>query len=174
MFHFGLIEAGCDLWGPSRIGPKVNERFETNNGHLRIRVTAYAEENVVFVAGAYYVFESSAMDSSEWRRILIFRHDDPVPIPRNQICFLDDRIAYVFMGFTYAVTLDGGKTWSLWKGDQNLGERGDCRYLNPKQVSVAKDGTGLMVLDPLDQKCGSTRYLYTNDYGQHWTPEGIR
>ena len=57
-----------------------------------IRVTAYAEDNGGFVPGAYYVFESSQRGASGWREVITFRHDEPNPIPRHQIVFLDNKI----------------------------------------------------------------------------------
>ena len=73
------------FYSQSKKSGKINERWETSNGKFSVRVTAYAEDNGGFVAGAYYVFESAVADSKDWHPIMEYRHDDPVPIPRNQV-----------------------------------------------------------------------------------------
>src|SRR5205809_6977236 len=98
------------LFLPPRIGP-IAETWETTNGSFRIRVDRHNEENGGFVPGAYYVFRSAPVGSEAWRDIMTFRHDDPNPIPRDQVRFLNDRVGFVFMGWMYAVTSDSGATW---------------------------------------------------------------
>ncbi|MBA2340615.1 MAG: hypothetical protein H0V88_09480 [Pyrinomonadaceae bacterium] len=75
------------------------ETWETTNTPFKIRVDRHAEANGGFVPGAYYVFQSAAADSDQWHEIMTFRHDDPVDIPREQVRFANDRVAYVFMGW---------------------------------------------------------------------------
>src|SRR5436853_3272886 len=69
---------------PPRMGA-IAETWETSNGSFKIRVDRHFEENGGFVAGAYYVFRSSPTGSDAWRDIMTFRHDDPNPIPRDQV-----------------------------------------------------------------------------------------
>lgn len=152
-----------------RISNKVFETFETQNGHFRIRVRAHAEVGGGFVPGAYYVFESAPVSTGNWRKIMVYRHDDPMPIPRERVRFVSDRIAYIFIGFMYAVTLDSGRTWSVWRADKSVSQFNGCKYLLPAEITIATDGTGSMTLLPLNQECASTRKLYTTDYGKHWS-----
>ena len=74
------------------------EVFEVSNQSLKIRATAFQEQDAVVVAGANYIFESAAAGSDVWTPIMAFRHDDAVKIPRDQVRFVSDNVAYVFMG----------------------------------------------------------------------------
>jgi len=98
-----LVAALGYLFFWPRMTSHINERFTTQNDQFRIRVTAHAE-TASFVPGAYYVFESAPTGSDHWHRITVFRHDDPVPIPRDQIRFVSARTGCIFMGWIYAVT----------------------------------------------------------------------
>lgn len=152
--------------------PKRSERIletrEFRRGENRVVVTAYAEENS-FVPGAYYSFE--AVDASDHRReIATFRHDDPVPINKDGIVFLNDDIGYLFMGWMYAVTTDGGATWHVWSADKNLPDWECCNYKLIQEVHIAPDGKGTMKLNPIPTRSGEVPELYTKDYGRHWSP----
>jgi hypothetical protein len=159
---------GCDLLSKPRRGEKINERWETSNEIFKLRVTSYAEENGGFVGGAYYVFESASVGSDEWRKIMTFRHDDPIPIPRDQVRFLRDKTAYVFMGWMYAVTIDGGSSWFVWDARKDLPNWQCCNYRLIKSVWIAADGAGTMTLNPIPQRPGEVPEVHTEDYGRHW------
>ncbi len=119
--------------------------------------------------GAYYVFESLPAGASAWIEIVTVRYDDRVPIPRDQIRFVNENIAYLFMGWTYAVTVNAGTTWSKIEDVTNFFRDNDhvaFRYLD--KVAVSDRGVGKMELKPIDEDSGRTRYLSTEDYGQHW------
>ena len=105
------IVGTCVLCQRPKMSNRIDERWETTSGALTIRVTAYGEVNAGLDAGEYYVFESKRIGLNEWHQIMTFRHDDPVPIPHEQIRFVDDQVSYVFMGWMYAVTTDRGSTW---------------------------------------------------------------
>ncbi len=156
------------LFGPQR-GKKVNETWEATNKNFKVNVTAYAEENGGFVAGAYYVFRSAVAGSDDWSEIMTFRHDDPVAIPREQVRFVNDEIGYVFMGWMYAVTTDGGSTWSVWSAEKDLPDWQCCNYRLIQDVRIAPDGTGRMRLNPIPQRQGEVPELHTTDYGRHWS-----
>src|SRR5437588_8067284 len=152
--------------GPS---DKILETWEFRRGERRVVVTAYAEKNS-FVPGAYYSFE--AIDGSNNRReIMTFRHDDPVPINKNGIAFLNDDIGYVFMGWMYAVTTDGGSSWHVWSADKDLPGWECCNYRLIQDVHIAPDGTGRMILNPIPHRRGEVPELHTTDYGRHWSLE---
>ena len=108
------LSANCKLISGPRMG-NVTESWETSNQTFKLRVDRHAEEGGFGpVAGAYYVFRSASSGPNAWHDIMTFRHDDPVPIPRNQVRFMNDRVGYVFMGWMYAVSTDGGATWFVW------------------------------------------------------------
>lgn len=165
------VVSGWTLNQRPRRSSRIDERWETTNGTVDIRVTAYGEDNAGLDAGAYYVFESKRVRSNDWHQITTFRHDDPVPIPREQVRFVNDRIAYIYMGWMYAVTRDGGLTWSVWTADKDLPNWECCNYRLIRNVIMTKDGTGVMQLKPIQDRRGEVPELHTSDYGRHWRVE---
>jgi hypothetical protein len=146
---------------------RVIESWETSNQTFKVRVDSHAEENT-FVGGAYYVFRSAPSGSDAWREIMTFRHDDPNPIPRDQVHFVNDRVGYVFMGWMYAVTTDSGASWTVWDAEKDLPKWDCCNYRLIATVKIEASGTGTMILDPIHQRQGEVRQLHTKDFGQHW------
>lgn len=143
------------------------ETWETANGTFMMRVTARPEKALVGIPGANYVFESAAVGSDDWREIMTFRHDDQVDLPRDQIRFVDERVGYVFMGWMFAVTTDGGRNWSVWNAAKQLPNwRTNYRLID--DVRVDADGGGMMRLNTLDERQQGTE-LFTRDYGRQWT-----
>ncbi len=126
----GLVVLGCAaylLFLPRR--GKVIETWQTGNNSFRLRVTAYNEKNTFpALGGGYYVFESAPVSSDQWKEIMTFRHDDPIAIPKDQVRFLSDQVGYVFMGWLYAVTTDGGHSWSLWDASKDPALSKSYRY----------------------------------------------
>jgi len=146
----------------------VTETWESQSQHFKIRVDRRAERDA-FLPGAFYVFQSAASDSGQWREVMTFRHDDPVPIPREQVGFVNDRVGYVFVGWMYAVTTDGGETWTVWDAGKDLPNWVCCNYGLIKGVRLEPDGAGVMTLDPIPQRRGEVPELRTKDYGRHWS-----
>ncbi|HBB87808.1 MAG TPA: hypothetical protein DC047_09355 [Blastocatellia bacterium] len=147
---------------------KINETWETTNDRFKIGVTAYAEEKGGFAGGSNYVFTSAKVGSDDWKEFMTFRHDDPIPIPRQQIHFVNDKIAYVFIGWMYAVTTDGGSSWSVWNAENDLPGWRCCNYGLIQDLRVEPDGVGKMKLKPIMQRDGEVPELHTRDYGRHW------
>ena len=146
------------------------ETWETANQSFRVRIDQHAERVPFPVPGAYYVFQSAPSGSNTWREIMTFRHDDPVLIPREQVRFINDRAGYVFMGWMFAVTTDGGASWSVWDASKDLPNWACCNYGLIRAVHLAPDGTGVMILNPIDERRGEVPELHTNDFGRHWNP----
>lgn len=173
-----LVLAGCFVVGlllwilpfffPQR-SETILETSEFQRGDRKIVVTAYAEKNS-FVPGAYYSFEA-VDDSNNRRQIMTFRHDDPVPINKKAVVFLNDAVGYVFMGWTYAVTTDGGSSWHVWSADKDLSGWKCCNYELIEDVHLSSDGTGRMRLNPIPQRQGEVPELHTKDYGRHWSTD---
>ncbi len=151
---------------PSRIGA-IAETWETSNGSFRIRVDAHLEENGGFVPGAYYVFWSAPPGSDRWSKVMTFRHDDPIPIRRNQVRFVNDQVAFAYMGWMFASTADAGATWSVWDARTDS-PKWCCNYELIEDVRLEPDGTGTMTLKPVQNPRGEKPELRTKDYGRHW------
>lgn len=147
---------------------KVIETWQTRNNTFTIRVTAHSERlSLPGLGGAYYVFDSNRVGSEQWGEILVFRHDTSVWIPRDQVRFVNDKIAYVFMGWMYGVTTDAGSTWSVWNAQNDLLNWQCCNYNLIQDVRIAPDGVGTMRLKP--ERRGEISELHTRDYGRHWS-----
>jgi hypothetical protein len=146
---------------------EVVETWETGNQSFKLHVERHAERPG-WVSGAYYVFQAAPSGADKWRDIMIFRHDDPVPIPHHQVRFPSNRIGYVFMGWKYAVTTDGGLSWSVWNAEKDLPGWECCNYLLIKDVRLELDGTGTMKLNAIPGRRGEVAELHTTDFGRHW------
>jgi len=149
---------------------EVVKTCEVSNETFRVRIEQHSERGAIPVGGAYYVFRVASHGSESWRDVMTFRHDDPVPIPREQVRFVNGRVGYVFMGWMYAVTTDGGVSWSIWDAAKDLPNWACCNYRLIKNVSLEADGTGVMILQPVPQRRGEVPELKTNDFGRHWNP----
>lgn len=161
---------GCAFADRAQGRGAILEKWQTENRTINIRVTSYAETGAN-VNGAYYQFESAAPRSNDWREIVTFRHDDQPEIPRDQVRFVNDRIGYLFMGWVYAVTTDGGVTWSLWDAKRDLPTWVCCNYRLIRDVKISEDGNGSMRLNPIENRSGEVPELHTDDYGRHWRVE---
>lgn len=168
------IVLGASIWGIAHFYQgtrgKVLEEWQTANTTFRVRVTAYKEKALI-IPGAYYLFQSAPIGSDKWQEIMTLKFDDPVPIPREQVRFVGDRIGYAFMGETYAVTTDGGNTWTLWNSEVALKDRVDLLSRSIERVDVNPDGTGKMQLYEHPYQKGAVPILRTQDYGRHWSLE---
>lgn len=150
---------------------KPFEVFEKQNGHLAIRVKASIEKENWAGAGADYIFESTATGSGDWKIIMVFHHDDPVKIPTEQIRFLsDDKTAFVFMGWVFAITTDGGNLWSVWDARKDLPGWQCCNYGLIRDVEIRFDGSGTMLCNPIPGRSGEVSKLQTMDFGRSWRP----
>ncbi len=146
---------------------EVMETWEAANESVKIQIIARHEKNN-FLEGGYYTFRSARVGSDIWQEIMTFRHDDPVAIPTDQVHFVNDQIAFGFMGWMYAVTTDGGKSWSVWDAKKDLPNWECCNYGLIKQVNVHPEGRGTMIFSVIDPGRGEVPELQTTDYGRHW------
>ena len=156
--------SGCELFRSPKIG-NCTESWTTENDMFRIRVNKHAEENGGYVGGAYFIFQSAPKGQENWANIMIFRHDDPVEIPREQVRFVCERIGYVFIGNKFAVTADGGITWSIWDAIKNLPNWSHTRA-SIKDVQIEATGDGLMELYSFTKQ--KAHDLRTKDFGKSW------
>ena len=133
-----------------------------------VRLPAFHEENGWPVAGAYYRFESLLHDGNGSVRAMEFRHDDQVPLPSQNVKFVTADRAYLFMGWKYAVTTDGGKSWAVWNTETDLPKWECCNYQLITKVEMRSDGIGKMTLNPIPGRSGEVNQLFTSDSGRHW------
>lgn len=147
---------------------EVKERWEVTGTIFRLRVTKHDERGFRLIGGAYYVFESAATGSDRWTKIMTVQHDDPDPIPREQVRIVSDQVGYVFMLNKYAVTMDGGATWFTWDAVRDFPDW-QGNPANIKEVRLAPDGTGTMTLTSIANR--QVREFHTKDYGRHWNVE---
>lgn len=129
-----------------------------------VRVVAHNEKYCFGNCGAIYVFQSYR--NGEWREITSFRHDDPVNFSGKSVRVVNDSIFYFSFGWIYAVTTDGGKTWSIWDAEKNLPGWKCCNYRLIENVEIEESGAGKMKLNAIKE--GDASFLYTEDFGKTW------
>ena len=145
---------------------RVYETWEVSNDRFRVRVKAF-EEHSQALGGGYGVYESAPLGTDHWQQIMGFRHDDPIKIPHASVRFVGDRIGYVFLGWKYAVTNDGGQTWSTWNAETDLPSWNCCNYGLISEVEFSVQGRGKMTLHTIPGR-NEPEVLLTEDYGKHW------
>lgn len=148
----------------------IVETWQVENQNLKLRIEM-REEICFAVCGAYYTFQSAPVGSDRWREIFTARHDDPNPIPRENLRFVNPQISYVFFRNQYAVTTDAGKTWTLWDAwDANRNMQFEKYKLYPsiEEVNIESDGRGRLRLYSISNKPMNQPELQTADYGESW------
>ena len=154
--------AGMYLMSSRRRRPRYE--YTANNDAFKIRVQMLPETGIGFVLGADYVFASSGIQSDRWHEIMIVHKDDPDPIPRDQIHFLNGDVAYLFMRNKYAVTLNRGANWRVWDITTALPNWRAHRSMI-KDIEIDSSGIGMMQLTDNGSK------LRTKNFGQSWESE---
>ncbi|MCA1630411.1 MAG: hypothetical protein LC785_11700 [Acidobacteria bacterium] len=160
--------SACGLFKP-KMG-NIVETWQAENQNLKLRIVM-RQERCFAVCGAYYTFLSAPVGSDSWREIFTAHHDDPNPIPRENLRFVNPQIGYVFFGSKYAVTTDAGKSWMVWDAwDANKSMQFEKYKLYPAvvDVSVESDGRGRMRLYSITDKATNKPELQTADYGRSW------
>ncbi|HMT07494.1 MAG TPA: hypothetical protein PKA82_05780 [Pyrinomonadaceae bacterium] len=144
------------------------ESWQTGNENFQIRVEAFHESNGGFVPGAFYQFASITTDTTEWKQIMTFRHDDPIQIERHKAHLVDDNVGFVFMGWMFASTADAGKTWTTWNACDKAAAFKVCNYQGIREVQMLPDGSGVMTLSTRPETEPSPK-LVTKDFGRTWS-----
>jgi hypothetical protein len=157
-----ILLLGCE---PSFKREDILSTEEKENSTLSVKITAFRERRDFgqVLAGAYYVFEVKNREEQGWRKFMTIKYDDPIPIDKNSIVLINERIGYVFMIEKFAVTTDAGFTWSIWDISKvpSLKDDLSCRI---QSVRIVENGTGSMNI-----KCNAVeKRLSTNDYGITW------
>ncbi len=158
-----LIAQGCH----SQV--KTIDRWETKGPSFTLRVTELQESRFP-LSKFRYVFEAKPDGSDKWSEIMSAITDDEVPIPREQVRFINNHVAYAFMTGQYAVTTDEGQTWSVWKADDRIGNVQYPGQFIIKEVLLNPDGTGTLSVTSSSAD-GQTRQFRTEDFGRSWAPK---
>jgi hypothetical protein len=146
---------------------KTNSTYQNGwQGSFEVKVERKPEKCGI-VAGAYYIFSSRQGASGNWQDIMMFRHDDPIDIPKENLQIVNDKVAFVFMGWKAAITSDAGKTWNLFDAEKSSEFRNLVNYRLIEKVEILPNGTGKMILDPVSNE-DKTIELYTSDFGKNW------
>src|ERR1700682_1816640 len=91
-----LIVPSSNCQSPAGRGPLI-ERWEIENNGLRVRITEYREKRPTFFYEFYYVFESMPAGANEWSEVMTVKFPDDIPLPKDQVRFVNDKTAYAFM-----------------------------------------------------------------------------
>jgi hypothetical protein len=138
------------------------------NDTFKVRYRAF-DYQIVEPKGTYYAFEQYDKEFDEWECIFTLQRDEVPTEPEAKARVVLEKVAYTFLGWKYAVTVDSGKTWQVWDGEDAIPEWQCCDGNLIQAVQVSKDGAGEMSVQP--DKPKPIFKLYTKDYGQHWNRE---
>lgn len=166
-----LLLALLQIFIPPQFKDEIVDTWESENTPFKIRVNKHIERGGFIpaaTAGAYYDFQSATANSDAWSEIMTFRHDDPIEIPRDKVHFADDKVASVFMGWMYAVTIDGGATWRISKMWDFLPKDEKCLYGCIKGLRIDASGAGEARLNIIASPKDKLKILETNDFGKTW------
>lgn len=156
-----------NCWSQGTFERKILDRWEVSNGKFKIRLTEFEEINSASLHRFDYTYESSLSTSSDWREITTLRQDDDRRVNQNQARFVNEQIGLVFIGPRYAVTLDGGRSWTIWDAVQELADW-HRSYLYIHDVNVLADGTGTLSLLSFSMDPKDASVLLTRDFGRRW------
>ena len=149
-------------------GARVSSQ-EVDFGVGDVRIVEREEAGPVFLAGVFYVVAARTSETSRWRKVMTFRHDDQGGIPDGAVTVVSDQTAFVILGWMYAVTTDGGQHWTVWDAKDDLVGWQCCNYALIEHVALNSDGTGAMRLSVIDPGRGEVPMLVTTDFGRTWT-----
>jgi hypothetical protein len=152
---------------------EVVDTWQTTNAPFRIRVEKHIERGGFMPAlgGAYYEFQSAPVNSDNWHEIMTFRHDDSVEIPTDAVRFANERVAYVFMGWMYAVTNDAGANWRVSEISKFLTNTDRCGYNCIQDLRIESNGSGEVKVNLIASPKDSVKILDTADFGDSWSKE---
>lgn len=188
----GKYSRGIDAWyvfSPDLVRPQINqtvvmrgstwiegkyniEEREVSWLNNKISLMSYDIYNVI-PKGRYYTFSIKRIVDKDERTRKIFNIllNESFLVKSEYIKVLDDNIAYVYLGWMYSVTVDGGRTWNLWNAERDLPEWTCCNPGLIKEINLSIQGDGTMTLQPDPNNSGLNILLRTVDFGKHWKKE---
>lgn len=141
--------------------------FDVASGPFLIRVESYELKDVA-PAGIYSTFYTLTKGVGKTAELLTLNQSFTSEGLANNFKAVNDKVAYIFAGSFYLVTVDGGRTWGTWDGERELPGYQCCIKPVIQSVQIFEDGSGTMslLLNPEQQK-GEIN-LRTANFGQSW------
>jgi hypothetical protein len=143
---------------------KLYDSFTFNDDNISIRINALYDYSQL-VTGGLFQFEYKEENKNTWKKLLEFRFDDPINIPKDIIKKIDHNKYYFYIGWIYAVSVDGGNNWIKTNILDIIPKKEQINYKLIKDVYIFDNGIGTMELDPIRVKITK---LNTDDYGISW------
>ncbi len=134
---------------------------------LKVRIISYKLHGVT-PDETYYTVESYSEDLRRWRGVISIQSNQRTLLSKNNIVLLSKNIAFVFIGWKYSVTTDGGKTWHKWDGESELPNWKCCASDLIQRVIMSPDGNGAMTLRFKPNSSLEVMQLRTQNYGKSW------
>jgi hypothetical protein len=149
---------------------EVVETWQSTNTPFQIRIQKHIERGgfMPVLGGAYYDFQSAPAQSNDWQEIMSFRHDDPVEIPKDAVHFTNERVAFLSMGWLYAVTTDGGRNWRVSESAKFLTGDERCGYNCIEDLRIDSNGWGEVKINLISSSAHKLKILQTADFGETW------
>jgi hypothetical protein len=141
--------------------------FEADSFTIKAE-TRYQDSYLLPLWNAYHDYYVRTSDSDRWKLIFTLIFDDPLKIPKKQIRKIDNQAVYVFIGWMYSVTTDGGKTWNTWNGNPKSAQFVGTGYGFIDDIIIDANGVGTMLIWNKDKKIVN---LVTNNFGRTWSPK---
>ena len=168
IFVIGICLVAVFAHGCHSQDKPILDRWETNPPAFTLRVTEFQETHFP-LSKFRYVFEAKPNGSDKWREIMTAITDDDVPIPREQVRFISDRAAYVFMTDKYAITTNGGHSWFIWNANDSIRNPQYPGQFFIKEVLVNPDGSGTLIVASRSAD-KQTMQFRTEDFRHMWVP----
>ncbi|MDQ3633121.1 MAG: hypothetical protein M3405_01230 [Acidobacteriota bacterium] len=157
---FIIIGLSCNGKG------KIVQTYTKNiNDNYLIRVNGYAGKGLASGMG-FYTYESINKKSNSETEIFTFIFDGIIYIKKENIIIKNENLAYFWMSWKFAVTDDGGKTWSVWNGKDY--DEFDSNYGLIEKVEIDENGNGKMFFNQRAIERKGISFLITKDFGKTW------
>ncbi len=120
---------------------------------------------------AGYNFIVKSENSKENTSEILFAYSQDEPLSDNEINrrmhFISDEIGFVWLGFTFGVSKDGGKSWKMtnFKEESNFGR--NEALMDISFVRISDDGIGKIEFNQ-NEYVQKQPFFTTKDFGATW------
>ena len=150
-------------------GP-VDEYYDAQGDNFRVRVER--RHDLLGPMHYWYIFRSNRKGEPAWQEVTRQLYGDRIPLPKSQIRFVGENVGYFFFALKYAVTIDAGKSWTVFDFEETpLFKPRENDYSKIADVQISQDGSGSLTMFRYDMTKGKVTMFVTSDYGQHWSLE---